>query len=147
MKNRSCFWIVVQENYFLNQLNNLALTKMFCCTILWGNQLISVALSETSAPINRYLGRLLIWKLLQLSWVWRVTSPDFSSFHRCSIGVRSGLIEAISQQTSVLFWAVPGCLFTVCFGSSSCWRSHDLKLTNWAAHFAPESLDSPEVSL
>ena len=123
MKIRYCFWIMVQQNHLKKQTNETGLDKndgninlIFCCTTFWGNhcnQVISVTLNETSAPVDRYVGPLLVSKLLQLSQVWRVPSPDsmfqllperdslsgprepqtpiacFSSFHRCSIGFRS----------------------------------------------------------
>ncbi len=50
----------------------------------------------------------------------------FRSLHRCSMGFRSGLIaghfRTLQRFVCNHFWV----LFEVCFGSLSCWKTHDL---------------------
>ena len=64
MKNRHCSWIVVQENLFKKQTNEIGLDKndgilnlIFRSTTFWGNRCnhtISITLNETFAPVDRY---------------------------------------------------------------------------------------------
>lgn len=92
--------------------------------------------------------------LLQLSQIWRclLETPCFNSFHRCSTGFWSGLIEGHYRTVqcfvlnhSLVFLAV--CVldhYPVGGPMTSDW---DQPLWNWAPHFPPECPDNIEISL
>ena len=64
----------------------------------------------------------------------------FSSFHRCSIRFRSGLIEGHFRVVQCLAISHSWVFLVVCFGSLSCWRTHDLRLS-------PSFLTQQHISL
>lgn len=92
------------------------------------------------------LATLLVSRLLCLRFEGcLLQSACFSSFQRCPMGFRSqpmeGHFRIVQCFCSQPFLGVSSCVF---------WGHyvHDLPLRlSWAAHFAPEGLDSREVSL
>ena len=80
------------------------------------NQSLPVTMNELITPLKWNFG----WLILPTAVLW--------SLHRCSMGFRPSGLIAGHFRTLQHFWV----LFEVCFGSLSCWKTHDLR---WRTSF------------
>ena len=61
-------------------------------------------------------------KLCQVGWGVSVNSNLWQSFHRFSVGFKSGLLLGHSRTFTFLFRSHSSVALAVCFGSLSCWN-------------------------